>query len=301
VNLFLALRRDRYRFSVTDELVSESNPDDSGRRMLSATSVAAGAGVKVGRGLELYANLGTAFETPTTTELANRPDGSGGFNPELEPERTLGGEAGVRAVLAGWQAEVTLFRADVSDKLIPFEVPALPGRQFFRNAGRARHQGFELSTGGRILRPLELRAAYTRLDVRFREYMVGEHDYSGLRVPGVAGHRFDLEAEVLATSGWRLLLRARRNGSVAATDGNDATARAYMLLGARAAHQGLTMGALRITPHAGVENLLDESYTAAVAVNAAGGRYFEPGPGRYLYFGLSFARSGVNDGIPAGR
>ena len=32
-----------------------------------------------------YVNVSTAFETPTTTELVNKPDGSGGLNPDLGP------------------------------------------------------------------------------------------------------------------------------------------------------------------------------------------------------------------------
>src|SRR2546425_7013738 len=36
----------------------------------------------------VYANAGTSFETPTTTELTNRPTGAGGFNPTLEPQRS---------------------------------------------------------------------------------------------------------------------------------------------------------------------------------------------------------------------
>ena len=45
----------------------------------------------------LYANAAGALDAPTTTELGNRPDGSPGFNPSLQPERTWGAR---RQVLA---------------------------------------------------------------------------------------------------------------------------------------------------------------------------------------------------------
>ena len=50
-----------------------------------------------------YVNVSTSFETPTTTELVNQPDGSGGFNPELGPQRAVNYEVGARgeAVAAG--------------------------------------------------------------------------------------------------------------------------------------------------------------------------------------------------------
>ena len=37
-----------------------------------------------------------------------------------------------------------------------------------------------------------VRAAYTGLDARFRDYTVGDSSYAGRRVPGVAPLRFDL-------------------------------------------------------------------------------------------------------------
>ncbi|MEC9104442.1 MAG: TonB-dependent receptor [Pseudomonadota bacterium] len=43
-----------------------------------------------------YAHAAPAVQTPTTSELGNRPEGAGGFNPELEPERILGVEVGLR-------------------------------------------------------------------------------------------------------------------------------------------------------------------------------------------------------------
>jgi len=290
VRLFAAVRRDAYRFAVRDRLLTATDPDDSGSRTLAASSVAGGAGLRLAAGLELFGNVATAFETPTTTELANRPDGSGGFNPELEPERTLGMEAGLRLQRSSWRTDVTAFRAGVRDKLIPFEVPSVPGRQFFRNAGRARHQGVEVSASARPLAALELRAAYTRLDVRFRKYAVGGEDYAGRRVPGVAGHRLDLEADARVGGDLQFLLRARRNGRVPVNDGNTSSAPAYTLVGARMTHTGVAAGPVTLVLHAGLENMFAAGYTAAVTVNAAAERYYEPGPGRTLYAGLSVTR-----------
>jgi iron complex outermembrane recepter protein len=46
---------------------------------------------------------------------------------------------------------------------------------------------------------------------------------------------------------------------------------------------------LRLSPFAGITNLFDATYTSSVSVNAFGGRFFEPGPGRSLYLGASVA------------
>jgi len=43
---------------------------------------------------------------------------------------------------------------------------------------------------------------------------------------------------------------------------------------------------MEASPYAGVRNLTDELYSSAVTVNAFGGRFYEPGPGRSFYVGL---------------
>jgi iron complex outermembrane receptor protein len=43
---------------------------------------------------------------------------------------------------------------------------------------------------------------------------------------------------------------------------------------------------VEFSPFAGVTNLLDRGYNTSVVINAFGGRYYEPGPGRSLYAGL---------------
>src|SRR5205823_4627868 len=104
------VRRDRVRFAAADRLVSATNPDDSGARTLAATTPSVGLSVAVARAASVYANASSSFETPTTTELANRPTGAGGFNPDLEPQRARSLEGGVKGaatlgarVAASWQ------------------------------------------------------------------------------------------------------------------------------------------------------------------------------------------------------
>src|SRR3989441_4996329 len=103
----------------------------------------------------LYANSGSSFETPTTTELANSASGAGGFNPALKPQHAWNYEIGARGSLGqrlGYT--VAIFQADVRDALIPYE-PAAP-RFYYRNAGSTRHRCAEVSGGVSILPGLSL-------------------------------------------------------------------------------------------------------------------------------------------------
>jgi len=124
VTFTAGLRYDWVHFQVADRLVSAANPDDSGDRLMRALSGSLGLAVTPAREVTLYANAGSSFETPTTTELANRPDTAGGFNPTLDPQRAWTYEVGGRGAGGGrgdWS--VAVFQADVTDELISYEVP----------------------------------------------------------------------------------------------------------------------------------------------------------------------------------
>ena len=290
VDVLAALRYDRFRFGVNDRLVSATNPDDTGARTMDQVSPALGVSVAVTPSATAYANLATAFETPTTTELANRPSGAGGFNPELNPQRTVSLEVGGKARVApGVWVEAAAYRARIEDALIPFEVPGAPGRTFFRNAGQANHRGFEAAA---VLTPRSgwtARAAYTHTDARFGRYVVGADDRAGNRVPGIAPHRWELSLLASPPRGPFAGLDARYVSSTPVAD-TDADARfaspAYALVDVRGGWEGARAAGLEFAPFAGVTNLLDRGYNTSVVINAFGGRYYEPGPGRSLYAGL---------------
>ena len=74
-----------------------------------------------------------------------------------------------------------------------------------------------------------------------------------------------------------------------ADESNEASTPGYELVTLRAGHTGLRVGRVLVQPFAEVENLLDETYNVSVVVNAFGGRFFEPGPGRTFRLGLNVA------------
>src|SRR6185369_412764 len=143
--LTLGVRADYVRFRVDDHLITATNPDDSGERKLHAISPLVGFVARLGALHSVYANLSTAFETPTATELANKPDGSAGINPSLDPQYARTFEAGVKGIVLGHvRYDAARFATHVRDELIPFEVPGGAGRRYFRNAGSTRRRGGEL-------------------------------------------------------------------------------------------------------------------------------------------------------------
>jgi iron complex outermembrane recepter protein len=280
-----ALRGDLVDFRVRDRFVTGGDPDDSGSRHLGAVSPSLGLLLDAAPGVALFANLAGGFDTPTTTELANRPDGAGGFNPELEPQRTLSRELGVRGEHPRLAWELVGFHARVRDALIPFQVPDAPGRDFYRNAASAVHRGAEAAL---LLTPapgLRLRGAYAWIDARFRDHEVGGVSHAGNRVPGVAPHRADVLVSWEAPAGVILQADLRASAGTPANDANTQRSEAYVAADLRLAHRGLGVRGARFRPFVAVHNVTDARYDASVVVNAFGGRFHEPAPGRTLFVG----------------
>lgn len=288
VGLVAGLRYDRFRFEVDDRLVSATNPDDSGSRTMDALSPSLGLSVEVAPDRHVYGNVASSFETPTTTELANRPDGAGGFNPGLEPQRARSFEVGTKGRLGhvvGYQ--FAAYRVDLESSLISFEVPDAPGRAFFRNAGSAVHRGVETGVSLALGRRALAQLAYTYTDARFHEYATADAVHDGNEVPGIAPHRLEGILSYRAPADWYVDLESRYVSGMAVDDANTAASPAHAVTDVRAGLVGLRLAGATAAPFLGVTNLFDREYNASVVINAFGARYYEPGPGRAFYAGLS--------------
>lgn len=292
LDVLTGLRYDRIRFSATDRLPFDTDSAvDIGARTLDSASPSFGFHARFHEALGVYLNLSTAFETPTTSELANRPDGSRGFNPDLEPQVGITAEVGGRGMLApalAWEA--VYFHTSLHNELVAFELEADPGRRFFRNAGRSQRQGWEVSLQLSPHPAFRTRLVLSTNDARFRDFEMDGVDYGGNRVPGLPPRK--IEGIVRFGPGsWFAELRGEATAAIPGDNGNRLEARspAYRLLDARAGANEVNVFGLRISPFAGMTNVLDQEYNTSLVVNAADGRYFEPGPGRAVYMGVTLA------------
>jgi iron complex outermembrane receptor protein len=278
------LRSDRTRFEVTDRRATDPALAEPPPRTLSAISPMLGINYRIGVLSSAYASVSTSFETPTTTELANRPEGVGGLNADLKPQRGVSYEVGFKGAQAsGLRYDLALFTIVTEDELIPFQVPgAAAGRQFFRNAGQTTRRGAEASvatTSG----PVSLGATATWLRYVYDDFTVAGTSFDGNRVPGVAPLTMAAFASVAPS--WGLAaIEGVRVGRLAVNNANTAWAEGYYLLNARVAFRPSTK--LAMEPVVGVDNVFDKTWVSNVVVNAAGGRFFEPGPGRTYYIGV---------------
>jgi iron complex outermembrane recepter protein len=286
------LRWDRLRFALADRFVADGR-DDSGARTMAAWSGHLGASRALGAAHHLYGTLATAFETPTTTELAARVDVLGGFNPSLDPQRIVSAEVGARGTLGRLGYDLAVFRSRTSDAIVQFLETT--GRAFFRNAGATRSVGSELGLTLAATPWLTLQAAHTYADYRFADYRVvrgaAVDTLDGNRLAGVPVHFLRLGA------------RARRGGGSLDADwtwsdrvwGDDRNTVPVEGWGAgrldvRLAHEGRLAGR-RVAPFVAVNNALDARYVGSITLNGAGGRVRESAPGRNYHVGLELGWS----------
>ena len=291
VSVTSGLRYDWVNFQVDDRLITATNPDDSGRRLMSALSGSLGVAVTPSDAVTVYGNIGTSFETPTTTELTNRPDTAGGFNPTLQPQKATNYEVGARGDVAGrLNYSVALFQADVRDELVQYQIPSSPGRVFFQNAGKSRHRGLELGADLQVVPGLNVITAWTYSDFRYTQYTAGTHVLDRRPTPGIPRHwlHFLLQARPgFARGGWAEVEETHSSGYFV-NDTLDTRTKPWWTTNVRLGWDG-TVGSLRLRPFVGFNNVFNLSYVGSVVINATQGRYYEPAPGRNLYVGFSLA------------
>ncbi len=289
----LGLRADQVKFQLRDHYLVDGR-DDSGTRTMGAVSPMVGVAARLSPLHSVYANVGTAFETPTTTELGNQPDGTAGLNRDLKPQLSTTFEVGAKGLAVDRvQYDVALFDSEIRDELIPFATPTSNARMFYRNAGRTRRQGVELSLAGDT-GPVSLATTYALSHFRFRDFQTAAAQLAGKAIPGIPEQQIQADATFHLPSSY-LVVEGLAKSKVWANDANAAAAPGFVVVNLRLGGTS-TFGSPRLTPVIAVQNLLNKKYVGSVAINAAGAsvgatKFYESAPRLTWYIGLTAASS----------
>jgi len=288
LNLLAGVRRSHVRFDSTDYFIVPGNPNDSGAVSFVGTTPVAGATFKLTSSLNLYANVGKGFETPTFAELAYRPGGATGLNFALQPARSLHKEIGIKSALGrSMRLKFALFHIDVSNEIVVDTNSG--GRATFKNASNTRREGLELAWDGTFTGGFEAALAYTLLDARFTQPFASGATAvpAGSRLPGVAPR--SLYGEFVwrhASTGFHAGAEARHSGKIFVNDGNTQAADAYTIFSLRAGFEQ-RLRRWRLAQFVRVDNVTDRQYIGSVIVAEANGRFYEPAPGRNMMIGAT--------------
>ncbi|WP_413817098.1 TonB-dependent receptor domain-containing protein [Pusillimonas sp.] len=277
------------RFRSDDHYVDAANGDDGGavryRRLLPVAALR----FRALQDLNLYVTAGRGFETPTFNEVSYRPGGAPGLNLALAPSTNTSMEAGAKARLGDSLITAALFQTRTQDEIVTAESEG--GRGSYRNAGRTRRDGFELSWSGRWKQHGRWVLSYAWLNAKYQDDVpaanAGDDGITaGNRIPGIARHAAFASLDWAPPTGWRGGVEGRYLGRVYADDANTATAPGYFTASAYAGH-AWQLQAWRIEAFARIDNLFDRRYIGSTIVNAGFGRYYEPAPGRNWTAGVS--------------
>lgn len=276
------LRSDWLYFEAEDAFEGQDNA--SGSRWMSAISPQFGITYAFGLNT-VYTGITTSFESPTTTELVNRPDLSRGFNPDLDPERSLGVELGFRGQILqhNLNYDIALYRIKVMDRLSSFQTEAGGDRTFYQNIGETVQQGLEIMVRWTPQYLSELTMAYTLSDFQFQE---SNSENDGNKLPGIPKHSLKMFAGKQLL-GFDLDANATLNSKVYTNNANSFTADGYLIINASVSKSIRVTGNSTFVPYLSVGNIFDESYSSSVSINAFGNRFYEPGMPRNFTFGVS--------------
>lgn len=286
------VRHSSVDFEARDRYIVGANPDDSGKVSYSNTSPVLGVLYHLSPTVNLYANWGKGFETPTFIELTYRPVGSG-LNFGLLPSKAQNVEAGVKAFIND-QSRINLAFFDISTENEIVIGTSVGGRNTYRNAGRTKRQGIEISLDSNLSENVGLYLSYALLKASFEDaFLAGSGSgtvMAGNRIPGTP--RISAFGELswrLPTWGFTTAVEARYSSKIYVDDLNSDAAEGFSLLNWRADLEQRN-GGWTFKEYLRIENLTDKSYVGGVLVNDSNGRFFAPAPGRNYVAGISVSK-----------
>lgn len=288
IDIHAGARHTKVKLEVKDKFISGFNLDNSGTVEYKKTTPVIGAVWKVTPIINLYANYGRGFETPTFIEAAyNSTSGNATPNLNLKPSESRNFELGAKAFISdNTQANLNLFRITTKDELVVSTSNS--GRSVYTNANDTKRTGAELSIDSKFANNISTYFSYSLLNAKF------DSDFgaitSGNKIPGT--YKTQLYGEAAwkyAPLGFSTAFEGRHNSKVYVNDTNTDTAPSYTIFNLRAGFEQ-NISNWHLSEFLRVENIFDKDYIGSVRINdttATGGRFYEPASDRTYLLGLN--------------
>lgn len=306
LTLTAGLRRSEVELRSRDDMpVTGTDPDGSGRVKYQATNPVLGLTWHAADTLNVYANWGKGFETPTLSEAAYIVNSSnnvvGQFNPNLLASRSQHRELGLKwTPSSNTRMQAALFHIDTTDEIVTLK--SVSGQTAYQNAAATTRQGAELSWA-QLWTPhwrSQLSASWLQATYDASFSSGSSTVAAGNRLPAIpaqqlyaslqwAQNGFASKAR-LGPAGWSSSLDWVARSALWASDMNDATSRApgYGVLNLKVRHRS-DWGRAHMETWLGIDNLGDRQSIGSVIVNQASAQYFEPGLPRQWTLGMRLA------------
>ena len=295
------LRASTVRFVSDDKYApfTSDSPDGSGSASYSANSPVLGFTYFATDHLNLYANYGQGFESPTLAEVAyqgsNTPVGQ--FNPGIRASSSQHYEVGAKWVpQRGSRVDFSAFQINSTDEIVV--AASASGQTSYKNAPGTSRSGFELA-GSTLLSPhVSATVSASMLDAQYSQAFTSSTTpiASGNKIPGIPQTSFFSELAWTSTvvqpgaktaaAGTRLAAEVVHSGRVYANDQNTASADGRTVFNLSAS-QRWAVDKAAVTLYARLNNASDEHYVGSVIVNQSSQQFYEPGLPRNWMLGVS--------------
>ncbi|WP_316789079.1 TonB-dependent receptor domain-containing protein [Pedobacter frigoris] len=253
--------------------------------------------------LSLHASVSSGFSPPSSSEIKN-VDGS--INPVLQAEKGWNYEVNAKGNLfkSRLAYDLAVFKLDMKGELIAQSVQQ--GITIYNNAGKTSHDGAELALSYQLLKAedqhevVSLRpfAAVTYSDFKFKDYKILNAQnivtatYDGNKLTGIAPWVFNAGVDIETRMGVYFYGNYFFSDKLPLNDANTAFNDAYQVLNAKIGFKKQLIKCLEVNVYAGLDNILNESYSSIVSLNAVGyngaqSPFYSPSPKRNGYGGLN--------------
>lgn len=244
-----------------------------------------GLSYAIAKNQRVFVNFSTSFETPTLSELSANPSGEEGLNLDLNPSKAINYELGWKCQTALAYFEATSFYIQSSNEILPYELEDFPGRSFYRNVGATIRYGLELAATLQW-NQWAFQASLTQAQYQFDQE--NEADIlDGKSLPGIPNSQLFFQLDYTSQADWKWVLSGEHIGSFYADNTNSVEIKNFQKVQFQA-QKTVSLSWSEFDFFAGINNLLNTTYFDNIRLNAFGGRFYEPAPGRNFYLGTRF-------------
>ena len=286
------LRHSRVNIKNND-LWLVDNADSSGQVTYTNTSPVAGATFKVTPNLNIYANYGRGFETPTFAEMTYSNTTGGGPNLSMVPSKAKNYEIGLKAfVTSNTRVNVALFKVDTTNEIVVTASNASI-QNVYGSIANTERKGIEFSLDSRLPYNFNFYQTYTYLDSEFKNTFenlisnVRSNVNAGNRLAGVYKNTAYTELSwKYPTLNFSTAIENIYYSDVHGFDSNDALNRAdaFSIVNLRASLKQ-SYNNWNFSEFVRADNIFDEKYVGNVRVN--NNATFETGAPRNYTVGIT--------------
>jgi iron complex outermembrane recepter protein len=289
--LVAGLRHTKITFKIDDKMpVTGTDPDGSGSLSYNNTSPVLGATFKLTPSINLYANYGKGFETPTFIEMTYLGDPNSGTGPNLtlKPSKSKNYEVGAKAFIGdNTRINLAFFKIKTKDEIVTDQ--GVGTTASFKNASDTERHGLELSIDSELAYNFNAYLAYTLMNAEFKDtFSTGTTPVTvnaGNKIPGTyTSTTYGELSWKHPSTGFSTAIEGIHYSDAYTNDVNTIKADGYTIFNLRSGFvQNLSNW--KLNEFIRVDNLTDRKYVSSVRVNTSAA--YDPGAPRNWTVGLN--------------